>query len=168
MLVNTLPPSRASQPLKIVNPKRPANYHKHWKRIKADCAFLVTEQQKLKKYGPWLRALHDVRIAPKSEFEQHFVSVCRRKAAPVNDLEAIWLRYIHSRLVETQLRRLHFAETDYATARSAIEKFASDGNPFAREWLQIEGEWEELPSDGKSSRVWSEGAVWQKIRIVRG
>ncbi|QRM20756.1 hypothetical protein GBK02_15930 [Dechloromonas sp. TW-R-39-2] len=154
--------------MKFVNPKRPEKYKKCWTRIKAGCEFSDGDREKLKKYGPWLRALHNAKLAPKNEFEQHFVSVCRGEAVSENDLETVWLRYIHCRLVETQLRRLHRADQDYAGVRSSLERFASKGNPFAIRWLKDEGAWEEEPSDGYSNRVWREGATSKIVRIVRG
>ncbi len=112
--VAKMPLSSCSQSLGTINPVLPQKFRKPWKRIKASCLFTRTEQEKLKKYGPWLRALHNAKLFAKSKFEKHFESVCRRKIEPKYDIEAIWQRYIDCRLVETQMRRLHRNHVDYS------------------------------------------------------
>jgi uncharacterized protein YifE (UPF0438 family) len=163
-----MPITSCSQSLPTVNPRRPEGFRERWTQIRASYSFEPAEEKKLKKYGPWLHALYNAELRAKSAFEIHFVSVCSGQTVPINDIEAIWQMYIFCQLADTQRGRLDRGQLDYPSVREAMEEFASEGNPFASDWLAKEGPWTNERNNGHSNRLWRDGPIWKVVEIVEG
>jgi len=121
----------------------------------------------LRKYGAWLAALMNGDIEPITEKQNLFRETCLGDRHPVLEHELLWRRYLLAVSFEYALRResnLSAGNGTYAEVRSNMAKLARAGSLKAQEWLEKEGEWEDLPSEGFSNilptnRVWEIGAI---------
>ena len=64
--------------------------------------FNASEREQLTKYGNWAKSLEQGYVAPNTERQEHFVSVCRGINEPETDFEFLWLRYRST--IETENR----------------------------------------------------------------
>jgi|SRR6185295_18346835 len=69
-----------------------------------DAVFSAAELALLARYGFLLRALESGTIKPITKEEEHFLQVVVEKAEPLNEIQAVWLKY--------KRRKLALAEAD--------------------------------------------------------
>jgi hypothetical protein len=110
-------------------------------RIYALSVFTESEIQLLRKYGTWLEALAESRIAPLSDAQSAFVSVCEGTAPARTEFEKVWHKYQLQRFLERA------SVGDYFE-RAAIYGIAAQlGSEVARRWLEAERS--HLESEGR-------------------
>lgn len=102
----------------------------------------------LRKYGTWLEALAEGRIAPSSQAQRAFVSVCRGEAAPTTEFEKLWHTYQAQRIFECS----QLAGWDFRDRAVICRTAACLGNEAALAWFEREKEalkaeefWWEIP-----------------------
>lgn len=82
--------------------------HKYYLQLKFDLYQFrftrhgLTDEQLaiIMKFGSWLMALDEELIAPQTDAQRHFVSVCRGEEYATTDYEHIWLKYKRAVIAE--------------------------------------------------------------------
>ena len=77
--------------------------------------FSEKEIERIKKFRAWATALPDGKIVPENPEQKKFVAVNQNVAAPTEEREKLWHKYLRFRRSRKELRREHYESEIYAS-----------------------------------------------------